>query len=128
MPALIWAATLILVVSVDLLTGVLVGIALTALELLPHIRRLRLKVEESRHDDAHAIALDGTATFVTLPKLSDALESVPPGKRIRLDVSRLMGADHTTAAMLHEWLQRRRATGAVVEIEGDTGKVAKLAA
>lgn len=128
MPALIWAATLILVVSVDLLTGVLVGIALTALELLPHITRLRLKVEQSQQDDAHAIVLNGTATFVTLPRLSDTLESVPPGRRIRLDVSRLTGADHTSAAMLHEWLQRRRATGAVVDIEGDTGTVAKLAA
>ena len=29
---------------------------------------------------------------------------------------------------LREWLQRRRATGAVVDIAGDTGKVAKLEA
>ena len=128
LPVLIWAVTLLLVVAVDLLTGVLVGIGLSALELLPHITRLRLRVNETEGDSEHAIALDGTATFVSLPRLSDRLEAVPPGKRVRLDVSRLMGADHTTAAMLREWLQRRRATGAVVDIEGDTGKVAKLAA
>ncbi|KQS04308.1 SulP family inorganic anion transporter [Sphingomonas sp. Leaf357] len=128
LPAMIWAVTLMLVVSVDLLTGVLVGIGLSALELLPHLKRLRLKVNETQNDGTHDIVLDGTATFVSLPRLSDRLEAVPPGKRIRLDISCLMGADHTTAAMLHEWLQRRRATGAVVDIAGDTGKVAKLAA
>lgn len=128
LPAAIWAVTLVLVVAVDLLTGVLVGIAFSALELIPHIRGLRLKVEQQEGVDDHAITLNGNATFVALPRLSDALESVTPGKRIRLDVSGLSGADHTTAAMLHEWLQRRRATGAVVDIEGDTGRVAGLAA
>lgn len=128
LPALIWAVTLILVVAVDLLTGVLVGIGLSALELLPHITRLRLKVDSRENAGDHDITLDGTATFVSLPRLSDTLESIPPGKRVRLDVSRLLGADHTTAAMLREWLQRRRATGAVVDIAGDTGKVAKLGA
>ena len=96
--------------------------------MLPHITRLRLKVDSRENAGDHDITLDGTATFVSLPRLSDTLESIPPGKRVRLDVSRLLGADHTTAAMLREWLQRRRATGAVVDIAGDTGKVAKLGA
>ncbi|MGC8020657.1 hypothetical protein ACP3WW_23365, partial [Salmonella enterica] len=40
LPALIWAVTLVVVVAEDLLTGVLVGIALSLLELVPHVRRL----------------------------------------------------------------------------------------
>jgi MFS superfamily sulfate permease-like transporter len=43
LPAGIWAATLVTVVATDLLTGVLVGIGLSLLELMPHMRRLRLK-------------------------------------------------------------------------------------
>ena len=45
-PAIVWAATLICVVATDLLTGVLVGIGLSMLELIPHLSRLRLKMQD----------------------------------------------------------------------------------
>jgi len=128
LPVVIWAATLIMVVATDLLTGVLVGIGLSLLELLPHFRRLRLKVEERAEDEAHHIALDGAATFVSLPKLSDTLDRVPAGRPVRLDVSRLAAIDHTSAELLRDWFQRRRASGAPVEMLGATrGKIATLA-
>ncbi|MGK6322935.1 SulP family inorganic anion transporter [Sphingomonas sp. DT-51] len=126
LPVLIWAATLITVVTTDLLTGVLVGIGLTMLELVPHLRRLRLKVFEASEGDAHAITLDGTATFVTLPKLSETLDRVPAGTHVRIDASRLDAVDHTSAEMLRDWFQRRRATGAKVEITGARGRIATL--
>lgn len=126
LPVLIWATTLIMVVATDLLTGVLVGIALTALELVPHLRRLRLKVFETSEGDAHAITLDGTATFVTLPKLTDTLDRVPAGTPVRLDVSRLDAVDHTSAEMLRDWFQRRRAAGTPVELTGGRGRIATL--
>jgi len=128
LPVVIWAATLIMVVATDLLTGVLVGIGLTLLELVPHVRRLRLRVEEQAQGEAHHIALDGAATFVSLPKLSDALDRVPAGKPVRLDVSRLAAVDHTSAEMLRDWFQRRRAGGAPVELLGaGQGRIAALA-
>ena len=70
LPAVVWAATLIMVVTTDLLTGVLVGLGLSLLELLPHARRLRLRMEEGSTDHAHEVAFNGSATFLTLPKLS----------------------------------------------------------
>jgi len=128
LPVVIWAATLIMVVATDLLTGVLVGIGLTLLELAPHLRRLRLGVEEQPEGETHRIALDGTATFVTLPKLSATLDRVPAGKPVRLDVTRLAAVDHTTAELLRDWLQRRRASGTPVELlGGDSGRLATLA-
>ena len=68
-----------MVVATDLLTGVLVGIGLTVLELVPNLRRLRLRVFEQQEGESHAISLDGAATFVTLPKLSATLDRVPAG-------------------------------------------------
>lgn len=127
LPALIWAATLITVVTTDLLTGVLVGIGLTALELVPHVRRLGLRVLETSEGDAHAITLDGTATFVTLPKLTSTLDRVPAGARVRLDVTRLDAVDHTSAELLRDWFQRRRAAGFPVELTGGRGRIATLA-
>ena len=128
LPVVIWAATLVMVVATDLLTGVLVGIALTALELIPHARRLRLGVDAQTQDGAHAIALDGAATFLTLPRLSRTLEDVPVHAPVRLDLSRVSGIDHTTAELVREWLARRRAAGSVTAIEGQRGRLATLAA
>ena len=127
LPVVIWAVTLVLVVVEDLLTGVLVGIALSLLELLPHFRRLRLKVDEHHEDEVRTIALSGAATFVMLPKLSDALEAVPNGTSVRLDLSRCAAVDHTCAELLKEWLQRRRAAGGEVELHGARGRIAALA-
>jgi len=45
MPALIWGSTLFMVVTTDLLTGVLTGLVLSLVELLPHLRNLKLDVQ-----------------------------------------------------------------------------------
>ncbi|MGN8000373.1 SulP family inorganic anion transporter [Sphingomonas sp. 22176] len=127
LPAAIWAVTCALVVTQDLLTGVLVGIALSLLELVPNLRRLGLKVDQQEEAGEHRIALAGSATFITLPKLSDQLESVPGGKSVLLDVSRLDAVDHSCAELLKDWLQRRRAGGSPVDVQGASGKTAVLA-
>ena len=128
LPVVIWAATLIMVVATDLLTGVLIGIGLTVLELIPNLKRLRLKMLEQRDGDAHAISLDGAATFVTLPRLSAMLDRVPANAAVRLDVSKLDAVDHTTAELLRDWFQRRKAAGNPVELRGQRGRIATLAA
>lgn len=118
LPALIWAATLLTVVFEDLLTGVLVGIALSLLELIPNLRRLRLKVEQREEAGTHSVALNGSATFITLPRLLDALESLPAGAPVRLNLAKLRALDHTSAEMLKDWLARRRAGGTPVDVVG----------
>lgn len=128
LPALIWAVTLVVVVAEDLLTGVLVGIALSLLELVPHVRRLGLKVEMPDETEGRCMALAGSATFVTLPKLSDTLDALPMDGPTCLDVSRLTKVDHTCAELLKEWLARRRAAGHPVELTGASYKLATMTA
>ncbi|WP_298670660.1 SulP family inorganic anion transporter [uncultured Sphingomonas sp.] len=128
LPALIWAATLITVVAKDLLTGVLVGLALSLLELVPHIRRLGLAVEQREDDAGNEIALSGVASFVTLPKLTRALDAVPHGRAVKLDIARLSALDHTSAELLRDWLDRRRVAGARVDITGNPGRLRALIA
>jgi MFS superfamily sulfate permease-like transporter len=126
LPAAIWAITLILVVVEDLLTGVIVGIALSLIELLPHVRRLRLGVASHEDDEGQAIRLSGSATFVTLPKLSDTLETVSTDEKVRLDVSSLATIDHSCAELLKDWLARRRAAGQAVTVIGGSPKLAAI--
>jgi MFS superfamily sulfate permease-like transporter len=128
LPALIWATTLAVVVAEDLLTGVLVGIALSLLELLPHVRRLKLKVETQPDGEAHAIRLDGVASFLTLPRLSAALDAVPAHAPVRLDLSALKAVDHTSAELIRDWHHRRQTQGAAPQVTGGSGRLAALAA
>lgn len=127
LPALIWAGTFIMIVATDLLTGVLVGLALSLVELLPHATKLKLGIDERREEDMHEIVLDGTATFIMLPKLTAALDRAAGPQGLRLDVERLRHIDHVCAEMLEEWIRRRRDAGHIVELKGASGRLSGLA-
>lgn len=114
LPALVWVATFVLVVTVDLLTGVLVGLALASLEMLPHIKRLGLQV---RQPSDEALVLDGTATAVSVPRLAETLDRLPGGPRLSVDVSRLRYMDHTASEMLTEALRQLKRKGTDVRLE-----------
>lgn len=127
LPAVIWAATLVIVVAEDLLTGVLVGIGLSLIEVVPHLHRLRLGVDREEAHDRSALSLSGTATFVQLPKLSEALDRVPTGKPVTVHMSELAAVDHSCAELFREWLVRRRAGGGSVTVIGAEGRLARIA-
>jgi MFS superfamily sulfate permease-like transporter len=124
LPAAIWALTLVTVVSKDLLTGVLVGLSLSLLELVPHLRRLRLSVDEQRGAEHTRLTLSGSATFVALPKLARVLEEAPRDKPLTLDVGPLGKIDHTCAELMDDWLARRRSAGFAVDLIGGKGRFA----
>jgi len=119
LPATIWAVTFILVVTTDLLTGVLVGLALSVVELLPHLKDLRLKVHHHEDEERPRVALDGAATFVGLTRLNRVLENVPHDRPVHLDLGKVKAMDHTTAETLGEWIQRRRQRGHQDHITGN---------
>ncbi len=122
LPAVIWATTLIMVVTTDLLTGVLTGFALSLLELVPHIRNLKLDVHVDRTDSHIELKLNGGATFVSLPRLTKVLDALPSGGLIRLNIGGLAQVDHTVAEVLADWIQRKRRSGTQLELAGVTEK------
>ena len=106
----------------------LVGIALSMLEVVPYLRRLKLRVETGHDGEAHAIRLRGVASFLTLPKLSAVLEESPPSKPVNVDVSELEAIDHTSAEMVRDWFRRRTGAGAPVSITGARAQLPALTA
>jgi MFS superfamily sulfate permease-like transporter len=127
LPAAIWAITFILVVTTDLLTGVLVGLGLSMVELIQHRKSLRLKVEEEDADGARRVRLEGSATFVSLTRLTHILERIPHAHAVHLDLHRLRGIDHTSTEMMREWLARRHGAGRPVVLAGSDHLIARLA-
>jgi MFS superfamily sulfate permease-like transporter len=122
-PAAIWAATFATIVATDLLTGVLVGLGLTLVELLPHLPRLRLRTRQrATGPDEVELVLLGTATFVQLPHLSRALAKLAESRVVRIRADRLRHIDHTCVEMLSDWAQRCRKAGRQVELDRSCAK------
>lgn len=119
LPTLVWVGTFVTVITTDLLMGVLVGLALSALELIPHLRKLKLDIHHRGEtaSAANEIELAGSATFVQLPRLTKALEGLPAEGPLRLTLARLSHIDHTCAEMIKDWIARHRAAGRDVSID-----------
>lgn len=127
LPALIWGATFVLVITTDLLTGVLVGLTLSVLEIVPQVRNLRFRVGEQPMGDVAGLQLEGAATFLGLTRLTNALEQIPANKTVHVDMDKVHMIDHTTAEMLSEWVLRRRIRGDEVRVTGSSSVVRTFA-
>jgi MFS superfamily sulfate permease-like transporter len=115
LPAAIWAITFVMVVATDLLTGVLVGLAFSLLELAPYFRNHKLHVSRQDEREHSEVQVSGAATCVNLPKLARHLDEVPDGGRVRLHFKDMVCLDHTVAELIGEWVARKRKRGASVE-------------
>jgi MFS superfamily sulfate permease-like transporter len=128
LPAAIWAVTFVLVVTTDLLTGVLVGLGLSLVELAPHFKNLRLKVQEHDTDGSTRVALAGAATFLSLTRVNAVLERQTPNRPVHLDLAGLKTIDHTTAETIGEWITRRRQSGHQDSVTGPQSILRRLPA
>jgi MFS superfamily sulfate permease-like transporter len=127
LPAAIWAVTFVMVVVTDLLTGVLTGLALSLLEIIPHLHNLKLDIEQKVENEVTEIALTGSATFVNLPKLANRLDTLPDGGRIKLNFGKLSYLDHTCAEMITDWVSRKAKRGTTVEYDlGGNDRVGQI--
>jgi len=99
----IYAATVGTIVAVDLLTGVLVGVGLAVARLVWQTARLEVTVTEDKETDELVVALDGNASFVTLPNLAEALEALPPGRVVRVELHDLQHLDHASIDLIERW-------------------------
>ncbi|MFD0934887.1 SulP family inorganic anion transporter, partial [Methylobacterium trifolii] len=119
--AAIWLVTMVTVVVTDLLTGVLVGLALSLLQVVPALRKGRLRIEHAAAPETAGVPelrLSGSATFLQLPHLTEALERTPTGGEVRLATTGLAHIDHTCLEMIGDWASRRAASGTRVAVVG----------
>lgn len=120
MPVVIYAATVAGIVTTDLLTGVMVGVALSLVKLIYKATRFRVEVEhhpEERRVDVH---LHGAATFLGVPRLATALESIPGHMVIHLHAENLYHIDHTCLDLLRSLSKQHVEKGGGLEVEWGT--------
>ena len=111
----IYAVTLTGIVATDLLTGVLVGVALSLLRLLLRLGSFSLTAQpgEGRVD----VQLEGAITFVGLPRLAAKLDALPPCFAIHLHLTNLTYIDHACLVTIADFVRRRRRDGMTIHID-----------
>ncbi|MEU0499132.1 bifunctional SulP family inorganic anion transporter/carbonic anhydrase [Mycobacterium sp. NPDC006124] len=116
----VYAVTVLGVVFLNLLEGVLIGLALSIALTVWRVVRTRIVAEsvaESVGGDGGAwrIVIEGSCSFLSLPRLTSVLASVPPGARVTVDLS-VDFIDHAAHGAIADWRRQHRASGGSVDI------------
>ena len=112
--------TMVLVVGLDLLTGVLVGVACTAAWLLWTFAKLDVEVEKIPAENKTILRLKGAATFLAVPKIADVLDNITPDTELHVTLDRLRYIDHSCLELLINWEKMHSAQGGVLVIDWDS--------
>jgi MFS superfamily sulfate permease-like transporter len=116
MPMFTYAATALAIVFTDLLTGVLLGFALTLLKLALKASRLKIALMPLGEGQLE-LRLTGAATFLKVPALTKALASIPPGSHVHVPLGGLSYIDHSCLELLEDWGRANQASGSRLTIE-----------
>lgn len=111
----VYLVTLLGVVGLDLLTGVLIGIAAAALLTLRRLLWARIHAE--RDGEGWRVSVEGALAALSIPRLSSVLASIPSGVSVRLELA-VDYLDHAAFETLETWQQsHERAGGQVLVTE-----------
>ena len=114
---LVFVGTVVMIVATNLLTGVLSGLALALIKLLYTFSHM--EIERAEKQDRIDVGLRGAATFIRLPQLASALETVPRGSEVHLHVGALAYIDHACMELIKEVAANHEAQGGKLIVEWD---------
>src|SRR6201993_1711591 len=120
----IYIVTAVCVIFLNLLHGVMIGLAVAIV--LTGWRVIRARVEAKLVGDQWHVAVEGAAcTFLALPRLTRVLSSVPSGAVVTVDIS-VHYIDHAAHQAISDWQRQHEATGGTVRLRGlpETGYLA----
>lgn len=112
---LIYILTVIAILTTNLLTGVLVGVTLSAVKLLYVF--CQLNIIKDQHHGRITLQLVGAATFLSLPKLAEVLDELPVDTELHVDFSRLTYIDHASLDLLMKWEAQYKTQGGTLTID-----------
>ncbi len=109
------------VVLLNLLEGVLIGLAVAMLGMLRRVVWARVRVERADGVDAdgrpvHAVVVEGTLSFLSVPRLSRVLAQVPDGSAVHLELV-VDYLDHAAYEHLSAWQRQHEGTGGAVVVD-----------
>ncbi len=117
---IVYFATLGTIVFTDLLSGVITGVVLAAGKLLLTFARLDVDLKLDPESHMARLGVNGAATFLRLPQLAEALESVPADFELHVDFEHLSYIDHACLDLFMNWARQHEGAGGRLVIDWDT--------
>lgn len=114
---IVYFVTLSTIVLTNLLTGVIAGFALALAKMLYTTHHLEVRVTTDADEKKVAIELKGIATFISLPKLANALEGVQSGIEVEFHHDHLFFIDHACLNFLGTWRKLYEDQGGKVYVD-----------
>lgn len=115
----IYVVTIVMIVSTNLLQGVVIGLLLSLVKLLYAFSHLIIRIEDDPASNRTQLYLNGSATLIRLPQLASELESLRPGAEVHVHFEDLDYIDHACLDLLGNWERQHEATGGSLVIEWD---------
>ena len=116
----IYITTVLAIVCIDLLTGVLLGIALSVGKLLYIFSHLEIRVADDVERNRTDVFLKGAATFLSLPRFAERLENVRSNTELHVHLDALDYIDHACLEMIMAWEETHVAGGGHLVIDWGT--------
>ncbi|WP_297700196.1 SulP family inorganic anion transporter [Mycobacterium sp.] len=109
----VYLVTVVSVVFLNLLHGVMIGLALAVV--MTGWRVVRARIEAKPVDDGWHVIVEGACTFLALPRLTGVLATVP--ERTSVTIHLLTNyLDHAAHQAISDWQRRHCATGGEVRL------------
>ncbi len=115
-PLVVYGLTVTGIVCIDLLTGVVAGIVLSLGRIFYDISHLDVRIENAE-GTRHDLWMSGSATVVSLPRLADGLEQIPPDAHLHVHLDGLDYIDHACLDLLVGWNEQHAALGGTLVMD-----------
>ncbi|WP_083898015.1 SulP family inorganic anion transporter [Nocardia vinacea] len=110
----VYVATVLGVVFLNLLQGMVIGLVLAFGLLLWRVVRVSIHAEPVADARRWLITIDGTCTFLALPKLTAELSKVPADVDVTIEMT-VDFLDHASYELIADWAGLREAAGGTVD-------------
>ncbi|QNI05626.1 SulP family inorganic anion transporter [Mycobacterium kubicae] len=111
----IYLVTIVAVVFLNLLHGVMIGLALAIA--MTGWRVVRAKVEAHSIGEEWRVVIEGACTFLSLPRLTRVLTSIPERTTVTLHIA-VSYLDHAAHQAITDWQHQHHANGGKVTVDG----------
>ncbi|WP_328403300.1 SulP family inorganic anion transporter [Nocardia sp. NBC_00403] len=124
----VYVATVLGVVFLNLLQGMVIGLLLSFALLLWRVVRVTIIAEPVTGARRWVVTIDGTCTFLALPKLTAELAKVPAGAEVTIEMT-VDFLDHASCQLITDWAAKRESDGGIVEfVEIGSARMARAEA
>ncbi|MET8653981.1 MULTISPECIES: SulP family inorganic anion transporter [Nocardia] len=111
---LVYAVTVVSVVLLNLLEGVIIGLVLAFGLLLWRVVRVAIVAAPIPASQRWLITIDGSCTFLALPKLSAEFAKVPVDADVTVEMT-VDFLDHAAFEAIEEWVRQQEGNGGSVD-------------